>query len=89
LNAILAAASIYTAHEETDTFVQGLIRIVGLPAGLLVHAIGAEGHGGIQVVLLMSSSFAFYWILIWAAWTAARRWHGPFNSRVRAERKLW
>lgn len=76
LNAVLIAASISSAHEEADTFIQGLIRTIGLPAGVLVHVFGAEGHGAGQAVLLMVFSFAFYWILIWAVWAAVQHWRG-------------
>jgi hypothetical protein len=76
-NILLIAASIISPNEERETFIQGLVRIVGLPAGILVHAIGAEGHEAIQAVLLMVFSFAFYWIAIWALLTAVQRWRKP------------
>jgi phosphoribosylcarboxyaminoimidazole (NCAIR) mutase len=64
LNALLSAASISSPNEERETFIQELVRIVGLPAGILVHAVGAEGHEAVQAGLLMAFSFAFYWIVI-------------------------
>jgi hypothetical protein len=82
LNAALFAASIGSAHEEEDTFIQGLIRIIGFPAGLIVHGVGAEGHEALQAVLLMGFSFGFYWALIWAVWTAVHHWRRTSESHL-------
>lgn len=83
---LIAAASV--APSDGNTIIQAVVRAFGLPAGILVHAVGAEGHGGMQAVLLIVFSFVFYWLAIWAVLYAAAKRHGaiPLERGPRSER---